>query len=359
MIRPNEIRDAPFLWIGVDVAKKTFTAAAKSLPDDAVRYPQGQDFFENNRAGARKLCAWIRELQGKLEFSAAVAMEETGEFSHRLYDNLKKVVPNLHISICNSLAVSYFMKSVSANKTDRADAAVIARYAAAMNPAPYREPSRDEAELKRLSRDRNFLVGERTSLANRLASQKAQDSRSTLRNVIAAFDKEIAKIDAKIKNYLSSEASAECREEIRLMQTVPGVGLLSAAIIYGELGPLSAYTRKELSAMSGVCPTTQQSGTSLHKGGLSKKGSAELRRILYLDSQQTIAQSKAMKEFHERMLSKPNSSKMSARVACMRKLLLVLRGIVVSGKDFDPNHVSKKPNFKKEGENLQKSEKSA
>jgi len=45
MVRPNEIREAPFLWIGVDVAKKTFTAAAKSLPDDAVRYPQGQDSF--------------------------------------------------------------------------------------------------------------------------------------------------------------------------------------------------------------------------------------------------------------------------------------------------------------------------
>jgi len=135
--------------------------------------------------------------------------------------------------------------------------------------------------------------------------------------------------------------------------------MLSAAIIYGELGPLSGYTRKELSAMSGICPVIRQSGTSLHKGGISKRGSADLRRILYLDSRQTIIRSKAMKEFHERMLSKPESSTMTARTACMRKLLLVLRGIVVSGKDFDPNHVSKKPNFKKEGENLQKSEKSA
>ena len=125
------------------------------------------------------------------------------------------------------------------------------------------------------------------------------------------------------------------------------------------MGSLADYSRKQLSAMSGVCPTTQQSGTSLHKGGLSKRGPAGLRRILFLDAGQTIARSKAMNEFHGRMLAKPDSSKMSAKVACMRKLLLVLRGIVVSKKPFDPNHVSKKPDFKKEGENPEKMEKTA
>ena len=139
------------------------------------------------------------------------------------------------------------------------------------------------------------------------------------------------------------------------MQTMPGVRTLSAATIYGELGSLADYSRKQLSAMSGVCPTTLQSGTSLHKGGLSRRGSRWLRRILFLDTQQTILRSPAMAAFHERMLSKPDSSKMSARVACMRKLLLLLRGMVVSGKPYEPNHISVRPAFP--DKNAEKTEK--
>jgi transposase len=177
-----------------------------------------------------------------------------------------------------------------------------------------------------------------------------------MKTVVAAIDRQIDDIDAEIEKYLSAKASSDCRQEIELMRTVPGVGRFSATVIYGELGSLANYTRKQLSAMSGICPTTQQSGTSLHKGGLSRRGSRWLRRILYLDTRQTILKSPAMGEFHERMLKKPDSSKKGARCACMRKLLLILRGIVVSKKTYDPNHISVRPALP--DKNAEKTEKS-
>ena len=264
-------------------------------------------------------------------------------FRLKLNGNLEKTRPGLHVAICNPLSVSYYMRSFGMNKTDKADAAAIARYAAHVRPCKYREPSRDEAELKRLTRDRTFMVDSRTQYKNRLGSEADARSRERIRRVIKALDKEIDGIDREIAEYIAAKASAECRNEIELMKSVPGVRTTSAAVIYGELGSLSGYTRKQLSAMSGICPTTLQSGTSLRKGGLSKRGSKWLRRILFLDSQQTILRSPAMAAFHEKMLSKPDSTTMGARVACMRKLLLVLRGIVVSGKPFDPNHISARP----------------
>lgn len=349
--------ESPVLWIGVDVSKKTFTAAAKFPPLDDVVRPEDSETAENNRSGARWLCRWVGKLEERFNCPAGVAMEATGTYSGRLYKNLMKIRPELHVSICNPLSVSHYMLSLGTNKTDSADAAVIARFAEHRRPARYTEPSRDQKELKRLTRDRDFLVESRTEYQNRMAEDLEPSSRRRMKKVITAINAQIDEIDAEIGKYLSEDASRECREEIKLMQTVPGVGRLSAAIIYGELGSLAGYTRKQLSAMSGVCPTTRQSGTSLHKGGLSKRGSKWLRRILYLDSNQTIRRSPAMDAFHQRMLAKPDSSKMSAKVACMRKLLLMLRGIVVSGKAYDPNHVSVRPDL--QSKNLEKSEKTA
>ena len=335
--------EPPFLWIGMDVSKATFTAAAKLQWEEKAVYPKDCAEFENNRAGARRFCKWLMELEKKFGGPFGVAMEATGPYSLRLHDNLKRLRPELHVAICNPLSVSYYMRSLGTNKTDRADAAVIARFAAHRRPARYAELSADQSELRRLSRDRGFLVDSRTEYQNRIEGERDASCIRRMKNVIKAINAQIDDIDAEIEKHLSAKASLECRREIELMQTMPGVGRLSAAIIYGELGSLAGYSRKQLSAMSGVCPTTLQSGTSLQKGGLSRRGSRWLRRILYLDSQQSVLRSPAMAAFHERMLSKPDSSRMSARVACMRKLLLVLRGIVVSGKPYDPNHISVSP----------------
>ena len=348
--------ESPILWIGVDVSKKTFTAAASFPALEKVIYPTDSE-MSNNRDGAKRLCRWIDELEDRFKCPAGVAMETTGTHSTRLYENLLKIRPELHVSICNPLSVSYYMLSLGTNKTDKADAGVIARFAAHRRPRRHTELSRDQMELRRLSRDRAFLVDSRTEFLNRMEDAPDPSSRRRMKSVVTVLNAQIDEIDVEIRKYLSKTASKECRDEIELMQTVPGVGRLSAAIIYGELGSLAGYTRKQLSAMSGVCPTTRQSGTSLHKGGLSKRGSKWLRRILYLDSTQTIRKSHVMAAFHQRMLTKPDSSKMSARVACMRKLLLILRGVVVSGKAYDPNHVSVRPDL--QSKNLEKSEKTA
>ena len=356
----NPNKESPALWIGVDVSKKSFMAAAKFPWEGQAVYPEDSAEFGNNRAGARRLCKWIGELEKEYGGPFGVAMEATGPFSLKLHGNLQKTRPGLHVAICNPLSVSYYMRSLGTNKTDKADAAAIARYAAHIRPCKYREPSKDEAELKRLTRDRTFMVDSRTQYKNRLGSEGDARSRERIRRLIGALDREIDGIDKEIAEYLATKASAECRSEIELMKSVPGVGTSSASVIYGELGPLSGYTRKQLSAMSGICPATRQSGTSLHKGGLSKRGSKWLRRILYLDSMQTILGSPAMSAFHEKMLKKPDSSKMGARVACMRKLLLILRGIVVSGKKFDKDHVSVRPDvLEKNMKNPEKTEMTA
>jgi len=42
------------------------------------------------------------------------------------------------------------------------------------------------------------------------------------------------------------------------------------------------------------------------------------------------------------LLARENSCKMTARCACMRKLLLIVKGVVDSGVPYDPNYQQKK-----------------
>ena len=93
--------ESPVLWIGVDVSKKTFTAAAKFPPLDDVVRPEDSETAENNRSGARWLCRWVGKLEERFNCPAGVAMEATGTYSGRLYKNLMKIRPELHVSICN------------------------------------------------------------------------------------------------------------------------------------------------------------------------------------------------------------------------------------------------------------------
>jgi hypothetical protein len=54
-----------------------------------------------------------------------------------------------------------------------------------------------------------------------------------------------------------------------------------------------------------------------------------------------------LKNLRERLLARENSRKMTARCACMRKLLLIIKGVVDSGIPYDPNFQQKKQEISK------------
>ena len=322
-------------WVGLDVSKDTFTAAIQTIPEENASFPE-QDSFPISRAGVRQLLKWVRGRTG--DMACGIAMESTGRYSEKLALLILKEAPEQHVSICNPLAVSRYRSSFTDAKADlHVDPKYIAKFACDRQPEAYEPRTRENAELRELVRERAAMVEALQQFQNRQGDLQFKTAMDANRQVMAMFKRKIAALDKTIRAVV--ERCEEISQEIGLMTTVPGVGLLSAATIYAELGTLSAYSRRQLSALSGVCPVMRQSGTSLQKGTMSRKGSRLLRRILFLDSQQAIARIPSMASFHERLLHRPNSSKMTAKCACMRKLLLILRGIVVSGKEYDPHHI--------------------
>lgn len=320
-------------WIGLDVSSRTFTAAfTNAFTNETVR-PK-QEKFELNRRGVRQLLSWARDIGGGEPFG--IAMETTGSYSERLAKLISDERKDLHVSLCNAGSISHYVKSFTEAKSDKADASYIARYAAERRPAPRLMTTPEIEMLRAATRDRERLVEQRVRM---LEANATIDSKFVLNvndGVIKAIDKAIAELDAKIRDIVMS--NAEIKREIDIMVTCPGVAFLSAATIYAELGSLTQYTRKQLSALSGVCPVRIESGTSVRRSRISHRGSKALRRILFLDALFAIRKVPAIRALHEKLMTRVDSSKLTARCACMRKLLLTLRGMVVSQRAFDPDY---------------------
>src|SRR6266699_2935254 len=68
---------------------------------------------------------------------------------------------------------------------------------------------------------------------------------------------------------------------MRALQCLRGVRQLTAATIVSEIGPLSRFAHsRQLMGYSGTVPSEYSSGSSVHRGAITKTGNAHLRRVL-------------------------------------------------------------------------------
>ena len=129
---------------------------------------------------------------------------------------------------------------------------------------------------------------------------------------------------------------------LELLQSLPGVGLLTAATIIAEIGDFSAFLKPgKLVAYFGIDPSVMQSGEFTgSRNKMSKRGSRLLRRVLFTAALANIrikANKKAfnpvMLEFYkQKCLNKP---KKVALGAVMRKLVCYIFAILRDRKHYE------------------------
>ena len=91
-----------------------------------------------------------------------------------------------------------------------------------------------------------------------------------------------------------------------LLLTVPGIGLITAAEIYSEMGDLSHYSNAgQLIKKAGTNPTIKQSGASQgYYGRISKQGNAHLRSAVYNAGRSLCVHNERLKPFSNRLKEK-------------------------------------------------------
>lgn len=105
-----------------------------------------------------------------------------------------------------------------------------------------------------------------------------------------------------------------------LLQTMPGVGLITALTILAELGNLDRFrSRAAVANYAGLVPVVRDSDSKRYRGGITKRGSCHLRHVLTEAAWMAVGRVPAYSDLFARVGRRKD--KLTAVVAVARRML--------------------------------------
>jgi transposase len=318
-------------YVGVDVGKEELWAVVED------RKPRA---FSHTTKGIKAMLVWARRIAGELPVH--VCMEATGVYSRGLAVRLC-ALDGVSVSIVNPAQIAAFAKAqLRRCKTDGIDARVILEFAKSQKPPVWKPEPTSLQQLYQLVAQADALRGSLQQWANRRhAHGYISDLHTTVAKTQQAIERTLKRQLAAIEKAIEQlcVSNQEIKEQVELLSTVPGIAKHSATQIlaYGK-SALTDRSQKALVAHAGLAPHHRQSGTSIRgKSSISKQGDRRLRTALFMPTLVGIVHNPKIKQYYQHLLQK-GKPKMVALVACMRKLLTMIRAMLKNNLPFDLNY---------------------
>lgn len=321
--------------LGIDISKKDFHVALLRLSDREITAATS---FDNTSAGHRKLMKWLRK-HTDATLPVHSCMEATGCYGDQLAIHLHNHLG--HVSVVNPCAIKNFAAmKLRRNKSDKADARLIAQYSADRQPPAWEAPSEEQTHLKALARRISQIQHLHDIERNHLESAQDKQVRANIKALMKTLKTQIEKTRAEVMAVI--KASTVLAQMLRLLTSINGIGETSGAQLIAELPNLKNFeSARELGAYAGVTPRQFQSGTSgkTHTP-MTKTGSKHLRRHLFFPAMTAMRYNPICKAMAERLAEK-GKEKMEIIGAIMHKLLHIVYGVLKSQQPFDPKYLEK------------------
>jgi transposase len=308
------------LNVGVDVSSKTVLAAcaARSF---APRTLSNQ---------AKVLRSWLKRLPA----GTRVGVEATGRY-HQLVADLAHAA-GLTVYVLNPRDVKKYAEGVGRRgKTDRVDAEMIARFVAREHDRlhAYVPLSAAQRQLEQLLKRRGKLV------ALRVALELGWSGVAGVKKELAALGKAHAGLLRQVDHLIAQAVAAlpEVAVRARQVRTIPGYGQLGSVAIAHALTRLPFTKVDAFIAHTGLDPRPDDSGDKRGRRRLSKRGPAELRRVMHTCAM-SAARSKVWRPYYLAQRAKGLSGT-AALVVLARKMARTAYGICKHNVAFDPSRV--------------------
>lgn len=306
-------------WIGIDVAKRSFTVAQKR--GSCVETKS----FPMSPAGFRAFRRWAPRSPHQ------VCLESTGPYWLALAQWLEQA--GITYGLANPRKVRRFAEaSEHASKTDPIDAQLLLRFAETFPLVPVAAASGPWRELRCLSRRILQLQTELTrdrdrrekALANPATPKAVRDSHT---RVLEALGQLIKELECQARACILRHRTMN--PTFRLLVSIPGIGPKTARTLLAEYGPrLLSASPKQMTRYAGLDIVLWQSGTSVNRRPrISKTGNWRLRRALYLAALAAARSHSPLADFYQRQRQAGLMPK-QALVALMRKLLHLCHGVL-------------------------------
>ena len=290
-----------------------------------------------------------------------VAIESVG-FYRWLWETLEPLVDKLVLADATQARALAGRRL----KTDREDAANVAELLAAGRLPQAWAPTMEVQILRDLTRHRNGFARQHARVLHRVRSimnannrpgpvrlaadsliryLKGQGSKLPPRHVsmlwhcvdqLTLTERQIAHAERAIGPLMQSQTFARTYE---ILDSFPGVALVAAATILGEVGDFTRFTdRKAIGRFAGLNTRTFASGGKQRAGHIAKAGSRSLRWILQQAAWTAIRGDDRVKRIFNRIARR--SGRKAAATAIARKLLTWMYSAVIHNQTYGQHLVA-------------------
>jgi transposase len=225
----------------------------------------------NDAQGIAELALW-------LEPGSLVVMEASGGYERLAHRLLRE--RGFAVAVVNALRVRQFAKASGLlAKTDRLDAAVIARYGAFAKPAPTPVREGARAALAELLAYRRQILAEIAARSQQLVHLRTPALIERARAALARLRQDKAELDRLLQETIAGDA--ELQAKATLLKGTPGAGPVLVATLLAELPELGQLDRRQIASLVGLAPVAKDSG--LMRGRrVIHGGRREVRNSLFM-----------------------------------------------------------------------------
>jgi transposase len=335
-----KVQGSPDLYVGIDVHLKTWHVTI--LHEGAI-------LFSSGIPGQWDV---LRKLLDRYKGYRIHAVYEAGYFGYGLYDRL------LEYGVSCLVAAPSLIPQQCGNrvKTDRRDSKKLALLLSQALLVGVVVPTEEERSHLAVIRRRHQLMKDCVRIQLRIKAEfrfhglpfpeiKGRWSKTFVENLhkfqfkdhwlqesfqrfLAQYDhliEELAKQTTLIEELANTD---RYRENVKLLRTIPGIGLLVAMEFLVELQNIQRFRKADqLAAYVGLTPAQYSSGEHIRMGNITHIGKGQLRAYLVEASWILISKDPAMAQKYQTLKYRSGSKR--AIVAIARKLLVRARRVLL------------------------------
>lgn len=282
------------LFAGIDLHKTQFTVCVlkgNQTIEDNTKY-------ETRAEGYNAFITRMNQISEHNPKQVRLAIESTSN-SRYFKEMMEK--HGFNVTVVNTLR--FKVVNLSTKKTDKNDAKTLAEFLS-RDILPQSHLCTAESEgIRRILKSRSLLVQNSVALKNQahavllaygiitrtaqFQSKKGRDKvlqslsedrkkvMSILFDTLEAIEIQQKRLERNLRSITKED------EDIRLLMTIPGVGIVNACTIRAYMDDIDRFlTYKSFSAFCGLVPWVQNSNETVHYGRITKRGPQELRTAL-------------------------------------------------------------------------------
>ncbi|HUL29790.1 MAG TPA: IS110 family transposase [Thermodesulfobacteriota bacterium] len=334
------------VFVGIDVHKESWQVTVRA---------EGEEVFHGRIPGQYDA---LQKILDRFRGSKIKVGYEAGPCGFGLHDQLREDGVEVMVAAPSLIPV----ESGNRVKTDKRDSRKLARLLEGNLLKPVYVLSEEERMHRELLRTRQQIVGHRSDVARQIKSKLLfhgissesaekhpwtlkyvqwlkglslacpylQESVGVLIDLYEYLSKQLRRINRRVAELSRAD---KYREKVKLLRTVPGVGLLTGMEVLVELQDVKRFrSSEEIASYLGLTPSEYSSGEKSRQGRITRSGNWRLRSALVESSWVLIARDRWMRMRYMKLKARKGAKR--AIIAIARRLIIRLRSILLSNVPY-------------------------